>query len=84
MLKIGEHKKLILKIQDTRYIIEINFKVISNAGFKYGNQTAVLVNQDQTFENIFDTRYFIGSLDDFIKQWKKDYYPNYTILNDNR
>lgn len=71
-LRIGESKVVYVKRGDNVDRMK-QFSVIQTGAFKYGNETATVVSTydlkgNRTRDNeFFDTRYFQGSLDDFIK-----------------
>ena len=77
-MKTGEHKRM--KVQEgERLVGYIDFEVHESGAFHYGNRTTTTVTHfdsdgnekgDQT--QYFDTRYFHGDLDNFIKYYEEE------------
>ena len=72
-MKIGETKTVTIKSKERER--KITFTTEESGAFAYGNRTAVIVHwegKEEWEDELFDTRYFCGSLDDFIQQYYDD------------
>lgn len=54
-------------------IDKVTFRVHESGGFDYGNHTATVVEFEKSGnKHVFDTRYFIGTLKDFVEWYEKN------------
>ena len=82
-MKIGEKKNIeIFGVERKMGTVgNMTFEVLQSGSFDYGNGTAVKVEyfskSGEHTKEIFDTRYFTGSLEEFVHQYEDEELASY-------
>ena len=79
-MKIGETADVkLIKKENESESYDYHFEVVESGAFAYGNRTCTIITSPSNeIPQSFDTRYFTGSLSDFVNWWyenniNKDY-----------
>ncbi len=71
-MKIGEKAERKILDEENNVVDTVVFTVVESGAFQYGNQTTTVVQIGEHEERAYDTRYYIGTLENFIRDWEKN------------
>ena len=69
-MKIWEERTVQITNGEKTY--NYKFTVVESGAFQYGNKTLTIIEHENGAYDTYDTRYFTGTLDEFIDQWYDD------------